>query len=130
MSNAVRMSLTSFQALLKRQKVADVDFAFVCPRCRTVQSAYDFIAAGAGADFKAVEKYVGFSCIGRFTGAPAPRPEPDGKPCNWTLGGLFGAHELAVIMSNGALQPHFMPATPEQAQQHAARATQGANDAD
>jgi hypothetical protein len=126
MSKAIRMSLASLHTQLRKQGVAEVDYAFVCPCCKCVQSAFDFIAAGAGADFKAVEKFVGFACIGRFTGGDEPRAQPDGKPCTTVLGGLYSKHELAVIMPNGATQPHFMPATPEQAQQHAARATQGA----
>lgn len=96
------------------------DFALVCPMCRTVQTGQDLIDAGAGATFDEVEKYLGFSCIGRFTGAPTPRIEPDGKPCNWTLGGLFQTHELEILADDGTTSPIFEPATPEQAQAKAA----------
>jgi hypothetical protein len=88
----------------------------ICPRCGTVQSARDLIAAGAGADFDAVSKYLGFSCVGRFTGAGSPRKTPDGKPCNWTLGGLFALHKLEVVTPDGKRHPRFELASPEQAQ--------------
>lgn len=113
------MTLDEFHAAFKAQGVkAREDLAVICPRCQTVQSARDLIKAGAGADFDAVEGYLGFSCVGRFTGAPEPRPEPDGKPCNWTLGGLFKLHELEVVTPDGKQLPSFMPATPELAQAH------------
>lgn len=97
------------------------DLAFVCPMCGTVQSARDLIAAGAGDDFAAVEKFLAFSCVGRWTGAKAPRNQPDGGPCNWTLGGLFQTHRLTVVTPDGEQHPRFEPATPEQAKAHAAK---------
>ncbi|MBB5885437.1 hypothetical protein DYQ93_11585 [Xanthomonas sp. LMG 8992] len=117
-----RMTLTQFHDALKAQGVPRDDLALVCPMCGTVQSARDLIAAGAGQDFAAVEKYLGFSCFGRFTNAGSPRKEPDGAPCNWTLGGLFQTHKLEVVTDDGVAHPRFVPATPEQAQAHAARA--------
>lgn len=117
-----RITVAEFHAELKAQGVSErQDLAFVCPMCRTVQSARDLIAAGAGADFDAVEKYLAFSCVGRFTGAPGPRREPDGKPCDWSLGGLFTLHRLEVVTEDGAGNPRFEPATPDQARQHADR---------
>lgn len=116
-----RMTIPEFHAALKAQGVAREDLALVCPMCGTVQSPRDLIAAGAGADFEAVERFVGFSCVGRFTGAGSPRKQPDGQPCNWTLGGLFQCHKLEVIDEDGKAYPRFEPATPEQAQAHAAR---------
>lgn len=111
------MTLDEFQAALKTQGVSShMHFALTCPMCGTVQSAVDLIAAGAGADFDAVEKYLGFSCVGRFTGAGGPRKAPDGKPCNWTLGGLFALHEMEVVTPDGKRHPRFAPATAEQAQ--------------
>lgn len=116
----IRMTVSEFHATLKSQGVPHEDFALVCPMCGTVQSARDLIAAGAGADFDAIERYLGFSCVGRWTSAGSPRSEPDGKPCNWTLGGLFSTHKLEVITEDGEAHPRFVPATPEQAQSHAA----------
>lgn len=113
------MTIKEFFAALQAQGVkAREDLAVVCPRCKTVQSARDLIAAGAGADFVAVDGYVGFSCVGRWTGAGSPRKTPDGKPCNWTLGGLFSLHTLEVVTEDGKHHPRFELATPEQAQAH------------
>lgn len=116
-----KMTLEEFQTALKAQGVpSHEDYAFVCPMCRTVQSARDLIAAGAGKTFAEVEAKIAFSCVGRWTKAASPRKQPDGKPCNWTLGGLLRLHELEVTAPDGATHPMFMPATPEQAQAHAA----------
>lgn len=117
-----RMTLDEFRSALKAQGVKREDLALVCPMCKTVQSARDLITAGAGADFEAVEPFIGFSCVGRWTGAGSPRRKPDGQPCNWTLGGFFQLHELEVLTPDGKGSPRFKPATAEQAQAHAARA--------
>lgn len=114
------LTLDQFQQACRDQGVlAREDYAFVCPMCGTLQSARDLIAAGAGGTFEEVESYLGYSCVGRFTGAPTPRRSPDGKPCNWTLGGLFRTHKLEVLTSDGRHHPHFELGTPEQAQKHA-----------
>lgn len=123
----ITMSLAEFQAAVRAQGVERIDAAFVCPMCRTVQSPRGLIAAGAGPDFDSVQRYSGFSCVGRFTGAAGPRKEPDGQPCNWTLGGLFRMHELEVVTEDGQAHPHFMVATPEQAQALAADQSAGAS---
>lgn len=115
------MTVDEFHEKLKAQNVPDrADLAFACPMCGTVQSARDLIAAGAGLDFDGVERFLGFSCVGRWTNAGSPRAKPDGKPCNWTLGGLFSTHRLEVITEDGKRHPRFEVASPEQAQQHAA----------
>ena len=114
------ITLAQFHAEMKAQGVKRIeDVAFVCPCCKTVQSATNLIAARAGSSMDEVEKYLGFSCVGRFTGAKSPRKEPDGNPCNWTLGGLFALHELEVVTEDGKHHPRFELATPEQAQRHA-----------
>lgn len=102
--------------MLHEQGVERDDFAFVCPACKSVQSAKSLIKAGAGDDFMAVSKYLGFSCVGRFIGAGSPRKKPDGKPCNWSLGGLLQLHEIEVIDAEGKVHMMFEPATKEQAQ--------------
>jgi len=67
---------------------------FRCPRCKTEQSAQDFIENNiADAD-----KYIGFSCIGRFV---------EGKGCDWTLGGFFQIHDLEVLFPDGEKRPAF-----------------------
>lgn len=115
------MTETELKAELMSQGVdSKLDFAFICPMCGTVQSAKDLISAGAGKDFEAVEPYLGFSCVGRWTGAGSP-VENSGKPCNWTLGGLFQMHKLEVVTDDGLHHPLFELATPEQAQAHAAK---------
>jgi hypothetical protein len=115
------MTGPEFKAALKSQSMPTrEDIALVCPVCGYVQSPRDLIEAGAGEDFDAVAKYVGFNCVGRFTGAGSPRKEPDGQPCNWTLGGFLIAHKLEVIDEEGRAHPIFEPATPEQARAHLA----------
>lgn len=108
------ISLDEFRARLKAQGVSDrIHAAFKCPVCRTVQSLQSFLCAGCDAD--TVEKFIGFSCVGRKTGAGAPRKEPDGKPCNWTLGGFLRLHTLEVVDPEGAEHPFFEIASPEEA---------------
>ena len=113
------MTVDQFHDAIKKQGVDKLDIAFICPMCGCVQSPRDLIAAGAGTDFDAVAKYVAFSCVGRWTNAGSPRTPKDGKPCDWTLGGLFTLHDLEVISFDGDHHPRFMPATPEQARDHA-----------
>jgi hypothetical protein len=70
---------------------------FVCPSCKTAQSAEDMVAAGVSKED--VGRYVGFSCVGRFN---------KGKTgCDWTLGGLFRIHELEIEDESGKMHPHF-----------------------
>ena len=109
------IQLDEFRARIKAQGVSDRSHAaFKCPMCKTVQSITSFTCAGA--DAETAEKYIGFSCIGRITGAEGPRKAPDGNPCNWTLGGLFRLHEMEVIDEEGTSHPHFEVATPAEAQ--------------
>ena len=117
-----QITVPEFHAELRSQGVPSrEDIALVCPMCGTVQSARDLIDAGAGASFDEVENYLGFACVGRWTGAGAPRKAPDGKPCNWTLGGLFRLHKLEVLTDDGKACPRFEPASPDEALAHAAR---------
>lgn len=130
-----RITIEEFHAELKNQTVnSREDLAFKCPMCHTIQSARDLIAAGAGKTFEEVERYLAFSCVGRFTGAGphknAPRhcngsPQKDrskkgpiGDGCDWTLGGLFQIHALEVTDETGKSHPRFDVATPEEARKH------------
>ncbi len=107
MAGVRQITLEQFHAEIKAQNAASKeDITFVCPMCGTHQSARDLIEAGVGATFDEVEKYLAFSCVGRFTDAGYPRNKPDGKPCNWTLGGLFRVHKLEVI-ADGQAHPCF-----------------------
>lgn len=119
----ILMTLDEFHAVLKAQGVLREDLAFVCPMCGTVQSARDLIAAGAGATFDDVERFLAFSCVGRWTGAVSPRRQPDGHACDWTLGGFLPLHKLLVVTPDGKEHPRFEPATAEQARAHAAART-------
>ena len=64
-----------------------LEWKFICPQCKTVQSGADFLEL-TKLTIEEIPKYVGFSCIGRFTKK---------KGCDWTLGGLFQIHELEII---------------------------------
>lgn len=105
----------------RAQRVPLEHRAFKCPMCATVQSAFDFIQAGAGVNFDEVSKHLGTSCVGRFTGASTPRATPDGKACDWTLHGQLRMHKLEVLDDDGQAYPIFEPASPEEAQAHAAK---------
>ena len=114
-----QMTVDEFHAAFHAQGAASREqLAVVCPRCGTVQTAQDLIDAGAGKTFDDVERYLGFSCVGRFTGKGSPRKVPDGEACNWTLGGFFKLHKLEVVTPDHAKHPRFEPATPEQARAH------------
>lgn len=110
------VTLDQFREELKAQGVPVEHFAFICPMCEAIQSATDLINAGAGDSFESVEKYLGFSCFGRFTGAGSPK-KGEG-PCNWTLGGLFQTHKYEVVTDDGEKHPRFSPASAEEAQEH------------
>ena len=95
------------------------DWKFVCPMCGTVQSVQQLLDAviASGGTKDDVHGYIGFSCIGRFTGqgdsgiAAKNRGEKWDKGCNWTLGGLLRMHNLEVAMPDGYLRPTFELAT-------------------
>ena len=94
------MTIEEFHAALKEQDVSIEEVTFRCPKCKTLQSANDLIKAGAGKNLDDVEKFVAFSCVGRWDKT---------KGCDWTLGGLFKIHELEVITADGKHHPRFMP---------------------
>lgn len=91
------LKLEEFKALaVQRFGELTHKWKFVCPHCKTAQSAEDLVSAGVKKE--EVEKYVGFSCIGRFD---------ETKGCNWTLGGLFQLHELEIETEDGKRHKHF-----------------------
>lgn len=96
----ITITLDEFRKLLKAQGVPIEQVKFVCPVCKTVQCGQDLIDAGVGNNFDEIEKYLAFSCIGRFDSS---------KGCDWTLGGLFQLHELTVTTDDGEKHPRFRP---------------------
>ncbi len=111
------ITVEQFREELRAQGVSPhLHFAFRCPICKTIQSAQSLVSAGAGRDFGEVEGFLGFSCVGRFTGRRRhQRTDLPGLGCDWTLGGLLRVHELEII-HEGERRPHFELATPEEAQ--------------
>ena len=59
------ISLDEFHAALKAQGVPREKVLLKCPMCGTLQSMEALVMAGAGETTEEVEKYFGFSCIGR-----------------------------------------------------------------
>lgn len=121
MSEIKRVPVVELHAAMKAQGVsAREHIACKCVICGTVQSVDDFMrATGKPAD--EVEKYFGFSCIGRFTSAgPHKRGAKPGKGCDWSLGGLFRLHTVVVVTEDGKDHPFFELATPEEARAHEA----------
>ena len=117
--NRRTINLEDFRRELKAQGVPIEHVAFKCPVCKTIQSPADLIRLGVGPDLDAVEKFVAFSCVGRFKDSgPYKKGEAPGRGCDWTLGGLFQLHDLEVITPDGAACPRFELATPEEAQAH------------
>lgn len=94
------MTIEEFHKEIRKQKVSIAKVTFRCPMCKTLQSINDLIKAGAGKDKEEVEKYIGFSCIGRFNPS---------QGCDWTLGGLLAISELIVIDKEGKQHPRFLP---------------------
>ncbi len=110
------MTLDEFKHALKSQGVTIEHVALKCPMCGTVQSASSLMRAGAGSSLDEVEKYLGFSCVGRFLGAGEHKAlNKPGKGCDWTLGGLFKLHKLEVLTPDGKRHPRFEVATGEEA---------------
>lgn len=119
------LTLEQFQTELKAQGVRSHEhFAFRCVMCGTIQSGNDLIAAGAGKTFDDVERFLGFSCVGRWTNAgPHKKDNPPGRGCDWTLGGLLTFSDLVITTPDGEQHARFELATPTEARAH-----QAAND--
>jgi len=123
MSGVIRMTQGELEERLRGQGAdSPLDVVFICPQCKTAQSARDLIAAGAGRTMEDVQRFVGFSCVGRFThGQPPPRVPGTQDGCNWTLGGLFQVHTHEYVDDQGAVHPMFEIASPETAAEHRGR---------
>lgn len=111
------VKVEEMHAQMKAQGVsAREHIAFVCVSCSTVQSMALLRRYGCSGP----EKAIGFSCVGRFSGAgpfrKGKKPDPARPGCDWTLGGLFRIHKLEVETADGKRVPSFELATPDQAQ--------------
>jgi len=116
-----QIPLQDFLDRLKAQGVPRRHIALRCPACGTVQSMNSLIEAGAGDTEDDVEKYAGFSCVGRWLeSGPADfkrhKPKKGDHGCDWTLGGLLHIHNLEVVTPDGEIHPRFEPARPDEAQ--------------
>lgn len=112
-----KIAIEQLRKEIAAQGVPQEHVAVVCPACGFVQSEVDFVKAGVPRGD--VPTVLGFSCVGRYSDAKPPRKKPDGKPCNWTLGGLFQIHRLQVTDEKGTTFPLFELASPRQARLHA-----------
>lgn len=113
------MTLAEFRKTAMDQAPSSDLVVYKCPMCETLQTARDLVNAGAGESLDKVERYLGFSCIGRFTGKGSPSKEKgNGAGCNWTLGGLFSMHKMEVVTPDGKAHPLFELATREEADAH------------
>ena len=113
------ISLDEFHAALKAQGVPREKVLLKCPMCGTLQSMEALVMAGAGETTEEVEKYFGFSCIGRWTHQkPPPKTKGTQVGCNWTLGGLLCLHDLEVVTPDDKKHPSFEVATPAEVKQH------------
>lgn len=112
-----KVSHQEFIAEISAQGVPSGHIAYACPVCGTIQSCISLIRAGAGLDIGAVSGKVGFSCVGRFTGAGSyKKGAAPGRGCSYTLGGFLKVHTYCVIADNDVEHPLFEPALPAQAQ--------------
>lgn len=104
MSGPKRMTLDEFLDTATGNGSVPIEQAlFECPGCKLHQSAQDLMDAGAGEDLDAVEKYLAFSCVGRWD---------ESKGCDWTLGGLLTIHEVEVETGPDQYRPCFKPVPP------------------
>lgn len=85
----------------------EMQWRFVCPVCKTMQSVADYKAAGAP------PSAVGYSCVGRWMESPRRMLKPDGRetrtsgPCDYTSGGLFRFTVNTVRFPDGKTSPVF-----------------------
>jgi len=73
-----------------------MNWKFVCPSCGYIASTQDWKNAGAP------ETAVGFSCVGRWTGASGDKTfRKQGGPCDYAGGGLIGLNPVEVVDEDG-----------------------------
>lgn len=91
-----KMKVSEYLDTLRERFGSDPkNWKVICPMCKTIQSVQEFHEAG----IIPADGVFGYSCIGRFSRVK--------KGCNWTLGGLFQAHTLILIDTEGNEHPRF-----------------------
>jgi hypothetical protein len=115
-------TLEEFHAALQAQGLPLQHVVMRCPVCATLQSPQDLIDAGAGHDYESVRRFIGYSCVGRWTGATFNRRgKVTGYGCDWTFGGIFEVRTYLVQTHDGRLHPVFEPVSPPEAHEHRQR---------
>lgn len=73
-----------------------MNWAFVCPVCKHIQTAQDYRDAGAPSSA------VGFSCVGRWVaGSKDAFHDKGAGPCTYAGGGLFRLNPVKVTLEDG-----------------------------
>ena len=110
---------------LRAQGVPREHLAFRCWRCGTVQSLTSF--ALAGVDAFTAERQIGYSCVGRHTGAGGWDPSSPTRAltprCDWSISEFPGAAGLRIVEGARAFWA-FAVATPDEARALMARGGQ------
>jgi hypothetical protein len=87
----IRMTREQWIAAGKSRYGADrMQWWFRCPSCGHIATPQDYRAAGAPATA------VGFSCVGRWSGAASEAFSDADGPCNYAGGGLFRINPILV----------------------------------
>lgn len=98
------VSEATFRKEIRAQGVPTEQITMKCANCGLLHCAQDLLDAGAAENLEDVFKYLGFSCVGRWSKAVG---------CDWTLGGLFKIHDYEVIPDEESEeeepQPMFRP---------------------
>lgn len=77
---------------------------FKCTSCGHVQSIGEVIKRHPELDGADIKAWIYFSCEGRQWACKREKPEVG---CDWTLGGLFQIHKIAVVAPDGKAIPAF-----------------------
>jgi hypothetical protein len=72
------------------------NWRFVCPACGHVASVAEYKAVGA-------DDAIGYSCIGRWTGAKRDAFGKGPGPCNYAGGGLIRINPVRVVLEDDAV---------------------------
>lgn len=110
MSERQEMTANEWEALGTSLFGEDKTFwKFVCPICKTPQSAEDYKKARI--PFEKCAGMIGFSCIGRSLpsrqeGIMNPKKK-NGEPCNYAGGGFFQLNPLHITDEDGEVHQLF-----------------------